>query len=320
MLLKSLELRTVSAGLPRISAVALMLVLGACTDPMAPFSSKPAGAAAAAGSAEKGGRPGQLAPLAAAHKANPADAGAALAYAKALRDGGAKADALAVLETAAKARPADRRLALERGLLALELGEATKAETLLRSAHDPKAPDWRLHSALGAALASRGKQQEAQTQFAKALALAPNNPSILNNLALSYALDGKAGEAEKLLRKAACSQAPTRTPERCSRTWPSCWDWAASTPRSRSVAETALPADKATSNVTYLQKLAEARTAAAINPPADNEDRPKAASAGLPPPTYQLGAWPDRHQVNGARLPCSYGRQQWPLRNRRSSH
>jgi Flp pilus assembly protein TadD len=52
------------------------------------------------------------------------------------------------------------------------------------------------------ALASRGKQAEAQAQFAKALALAPDHPSVLNNLALSYALDGKTAEAEKLLRKA----------------------------------------------------------------------------------------------------------------------
>ena len=107
-----------------------------------------------------------------------------------------------MLDRAAAAKPGDRRLQLERGLLALELGDAATAEKLLRQAHDPKAPDWRLHSALGAALASRGKQQEAQVQLAKALALAPDQPSVLNNLALSYALDGKVAEAEQLLRKA----------------------------------------------------------------------------------------------------------------------
>ena len=118
---------------------------------------------------------------------------------------------------AGRARPrggrqaCDRRLQLERGLLALELGDAARAEKLLRQAHDPKAPDWRLHSALGAALASRGKQQEAQVQFAKALALAPDQPSVLNNLALSYALDGKAAEAEQLLRKA--QRSAGRTPQ-----------------------------------------------------------------------------------------------------------
>ena len=164
-----------------------------------------------------------------------------------------------MLDRAAAAKPADRRLQLERGLLALELGDAAKAEKLLRQAHDPKAPDWRLHSALGAALASRGKQQEAQVEFAKALALAPDQPSVLNNLALSYALDGKAAEAEQLLRKAqrsagkapqvqenlalvlgparpgtsearSAGRPPCRRPRR-SRTWPICASWAGRGPR-----------------------------------------------------------------------------------------
>lgn len=288
MLLKSLGPRTLSARLPSISAVAMMLVVGACSDPMAPFSPSMLAPPQAPGPQKNAADPIQRSPLAAAHKANPADAGAALAYAKTLRASGARAEALEVLETAAKAKPADRRLALERGLLALELGDASKAETLLRSAHDPKAPDWRLHSGLGAALASRGKQQDAQAQFAKALALAPNNPSILNNLALSYALDGKAGEAEKLLRTAAATK-PNPDKGKVQQNLALVLGLGGKYAEARSVAETALPAEKVTSNVTYLQKLAEARTTIT---PADTEDRRKAASAGLPPPTYQLGAQP----------------------------
>ena len=130
MLLKSLEPRVFLAGLPRISAVALMLALGACADPMAPFSQSLLAPQPPLGGQKRTGDSGNTSQLAAAHKANPADPAAAIAYAKELRNGGAKADALAVLETAAKSRPTDRRLALERGLVALELGEATKAETL----------------------------------------------------------------------------------------------------------------------------------------------------------------------------------------------
>ena len=48
-------------------------------------------------------------------------------------------------------------------------------------------------------------------ELAKALALAPDQPGVLNNLALSYALDGKAAEAEKPLRKAQRSRG--RTPQ-----------------------------------------------------------------------------------------------------------
>ena len=170
----------------------------ACADPSSAPVTGSLAAAERSPAAETGARPPvDVAPLAAAHKANPADAAAALAYARGLRASGAKREALAVLDKAAAGKAADRRLQLERGLLALELGQTAKAEKLLRQAHDANAPDWRLHSALGAALASGGRQQEAQAQFAKALALAPDHPTVLNNLALSYALDGKVGRGRE---------------------------------------------------------------------------------------------------------------------------
>ena len=229
--------------------------------------------------------------LAPAHKANPSDPAAALAYARALRAEGAKAEALAVLDKAAAAtKPTDRRLQLERGLLALDLGQPAKAETLLREAHDAKAPDWRLHSALGAALAARGKQPEAQQQFAKALVLAPDNQTVLNNLALSYALDGKAEEAEKLLRKLQRSAAKSPQVEQ---NLALVLGLRGKYEEARTVAETAMPAPTAKENVDYLQKLSSAREAAPAakgEPVASAEARK--ASASLPPPSYQLGGPP----------------------------
>lgn len=279
MLLKSPRRGGYGVRLALFPTVALMLTLGACSSPMLPF-----GESALLPAAEQ--KKGSESPLAVAHKANPSDVAAALAYAKALRASGAKTEALGVLETTAQAKPADRRLTLERGLLALETGDPAKAETLLRAAHDPKAPDWRLHSALGAALATRGRQPEAQAQFAKALALAPNNPSVLNNLALSYAMDGKAGEAEKVLRTAVKAKPDGRVQQNLALVLGLGGKYA----EARTVAEAALPADKATANVAYLQKMAEARTAAAPQGPGDDATPRKAANAGLPPPTYQLGA------------------------------
>jgi Flp pilus assembly protein TadD len=296
MLLKSRKPRTLSAGVSGVSAVALMLVLGACADPAVPFTesalrpAQPAGAGGHKSTKETA----ELQALAAAHKTNPADPKAALAYARALRTAGAKPQALAVLEAAAKAEPAHRRLALERGLMALELGDAAKAEKLLRSAHDPKAPDWRLHSALGAALASQGKQQDAQAQFAKALALAPSHPGILNNLALSYALDGKADEAEKVLRNAAAAKANPDA-AKVKQNLALVLGLGGKFAEARKVAESALPADKAGANVAYLQKLAQARTSAwaPTSTPATPTDgdapRKSARAAGLPAPTYRLG-------------------------------
>lgn len=130
-------------------------------------------------------------------------AGGALAEARALRLSGDKAGALAILEKAAESSPKDTAVLKERALLTLELGQIAKAEQQLKSLIDPKAPDWRILSGYGAALAASGKHQQAQLQFAKALELAPDHPAILNNLALSYALDGKSEDAERLLARAA---------------------------------------------------------------------------------------------------------------------
>jgi Flp pilus assembly protein TadD len=276
--------RSLSGGpLAAMAFALLMLVaaLGACTDAVQ-LSHNPLSPAAE----KESGKSAEFDKLAAAHKADPANAAAAIAYAKALRTSGAKTDAMAALATSAKARPGDRQLALERGLLALELGDAAAAETHLRAAHDPKAPDWRLHSALGAALASRGKQSEAQAQFAKALTLAPDHPSVLNNLALSYALDGKTAEAEKLLRRAAALKAMTdgsRLDQNLSLVLGLSGKYA----ESRAAAETQLPAAKASDNVAYLKQLVGARAAAAAIGPARKE-----AAADLPQPVYRLGAQP----------------------------
>ena len=259
----------------------LAAALGACTD-AAQLSHNPLSLAAE----KESGKSAELDKLAAAHKADPANAVAAIAYAKALRTSGAKIDAVAVLAASAKAKPGDRQLALERGLLALELGDAAAAETHLRAAHDPKAPDWRLHSALGAALASRGKQPEAQAQFAKALTLAPDHPSVLNNLALSYALDGKTAEAEKLLRRAAALKAMTDG-NRLDQNLALVLGLSGKYAEARTAAETQLPAAKASDNVAYLKQLAGARAAAASIGPARKE-----AAADLPQPVYRLGAQP----------------------------
>jgi Flp pilus assembly protein TadD len=262
-----------------VLALAVAGLLTACTDAAGPFSLE---AQSPPLRSEKAtAKSGNLEALAAAHKADPANAAAAIAYAKALRVAGSKTEAMSVLEAAARARPNDKQLGLERGLLALELGDAANAETLLRAAHDPKAPDWRLHSALGAALASRGKQGEAQVQFAKALALAPDHPTILNNLALSYLLDGKTADAEKLLRKAAAAKDATDN-SRVQQNLALVLGLGGKYAELRTAAEAALPAAKIKDNVAYLQKLAEARAAA--NAPGGKE-----ATADLPQPIYRLG-------------------------------
>jgi len=270
-----------------VAALVAAALLGACAGPSgAPYIGPQTPTEQASATAPKtSGQPGDLA-AAAAHQTNPTDPDAALAHARALRANNAKPEALAVLDRAAAAKPGDRRLQLERGLLALELGDAATAEKLLRQAHDPKAPDWRLHSALGAALATRGKQQEAQVQLAKALALAPDQPSVLNNLALSYALDGKVAEAEQLLRKAQRSAGRT---SQMQENLALVLGLRGRYEEARSAGQVALPLAKAEQNVAYLRELGQARGDSAAG-----ESTRKAAS--LPQPTYQLGGPPGQPQ------------------------
>jgi Flp pilus assembly protein TadD len=54
-----------------------------------------------------------------------------------------------------------------------------------------------------------GRPTVARDRYAKALAIAPGEPTVLNNLALSYLLAGEMQEAERILREA--SQSPKAT-------------------------------------------------------------------------------------------------------------
>jgi Flp pilus assembly protein TadD len=146
-------------------------------------------------------RLGEAATLAAA-RSDPRDVESTLAAARILRRQGDRAGALGMLDQAASAAPNDARLFRDRGLLALELGAVARARDHLQRAVANGSRDWQTHSALGAALAASGKQKDAQQQFAEALKQAPDNPVVLNNLALSLVLDGRRGEAEQMLRRA----------------------------------------------------------------------------------------------------------------------
>lgn len=178
------------------------------------------------------------------------EAAKAIREARALRESGQKAEALSLLE---KAPGNDKDLALigEKGMLALETGQLEKAEKLLTKAQNPKSPDWRMQSALGSALSANGKQKEAQAQFAKALAQAPDHPAILNNLALSFALDGKHDEAERLLRQASNRASDPQAKQNLALIL----GLKGKVDEAKVVAEQSLPPDKAKANVAFFEKL-----------------------------------------------------------------
>jgi Flp pilus assembly protein TadD len=137
------------------------------------------------------------------YRANQSDSQAAIRYAQALRAIGQRAQATAVLEQATISNPHDQPLLGAYGRALADNGNYGQALEVLNRAHSPDRPDWRILSVQGAALDQLGRHGEAQRYYASALRLVPNEPSVLSNLGLSYALSKNLPQAESTLRQAA---------------------------------------------------------------------------------------------------------------------
>lgn len=137
---------------------------------------------------------------------DPKNAESAINYSKNLKLQGDKKKALSVLAHSFQVNSREPKIASAYGRLALDMGKLKLAEQILPLAEVPGKPDWRLISAKGTLLAKRGNHKKAQAYFLQALKIKPNQPTVLNNLALAYALDGKPKDAETLLRRAIASQ------------------------------------------------------------------------------------------------------------------
>lgn len=137
------------------------------------------------------------------YEAEPRNAQHAINYVRNLKALNAKEQAMQVIQQAYSLNSGHKGIASEYGRLALEMDQIAIAEKLLAQADDPVAPDWKVISARGTVLAKQSKYRDAIPFFERALAMAPTQPSLLNNLALAYAMDGQADKAEPLLRQAA---------------------------------------------------------------------------------------------------------------------
>ena len=136
------------------------------------------------------------------YRANPGDAEAAISYARALRAPEQRAQAVAVLEQASIRNPTNQRLLGAYGRALADAGQYVQALEALKKAHTPDSPDWRILNAQGAVLDQMGRHGEARRIYSAALKIVPNEPSILSNLGLSYALEKNLKKAESTLRQA----------------------------------------------------------------------------------------------------------------------
>ncbi len=135
-------------------------------------------------------------------RANPRDPDVAIRYAQALRATGQRAQAAAVLETASLHNPNNKSVLGAYGRALADSGNYKQAMDVLERAHSPDQPDWRILSVQGAVMDQTGRHEEARLYYASALKIVPDEPSVLSNLGLSYALSKDLKQAEETLRRA----------------------------------------------------------------------------------------------------------------------
>lgn len=140
------------------------------------------------------------------YRANPRDATAAISYAQALTAADRRVQAVSVLEQATMNNPRDGALLGAYGRALASVGRLDQAIEVLGRAHTPDKPDWRVLSAHGAVLDQMGRHQDAQRYYASALKIVPNEPAVLSNLGLSYALSKDLTKAAETLRQATAQQ------------------------------------------------------------------------------------------------------------------
>lgn len=154
------------------------------------------GSAAGEGSIKATAQAGQ------AWRADPANLALGLAYAANLQALGQIDDQMKVLDELARRNPEDAKLAAYYGKQLTYNGRAADGERTLRRLVDGGKADWRVHSALGSALDQQGKFTEARQQYAVALQAGARKLTVLNNIGMSYMLEGDLKAAEATLREA----------------------------------------------------------------------------------------------------------------------
>jgi Flp pilus assembly protein TadD len=186
------------------------------------------------------------------YKANPDDLNNTMQYAQALRSTGQRSQAVAVLEQATIKNPRDKALLGAYGRALADAGSYAQALEVFSRAHTPEMPDWRILSAQGAVLDQLGRYDEARRYYASALKIVPDEPSVLSNLGLSYALSKDLKKAEATLRRAT---AQPKVDARARQNLALVVGLQGRFSEAEDIARADLPSDEAAANVEYLRQM-----------------------------------------------------------------
>lgn len=186
------------------------------------------------------------------YRANPKDVDGALRYGQALRANGQRQQAVAVLEQATIAHPGNKPLLAGYGRALADNGNFQLAFDTLSRAHNPANPDWRILSVQGTALDQLGRHDDARRYYATALKIAPEEPSVLSNLGMSYVLSKELPKAEATLRRA--YDAPGADP-RVRQNLALVVGLQGRFGEAETIVKADLPPDEAAANVAYLKDM-----------------------------------------------------------------
>jgi Flp pilus assembly protein TadD len=186
------------------------------------------------------------------HRANPKDPESVIEYAQALRGNDQPSQAAVVLEQALLANPKHVGLLGAYGRALAGMGQHKQALDVLSRAHTSGQPDWSILSVQGAVLDQMGRHDEAQRYYGTALRIVPDEPSVLSNLGLSYALSKDLVRAEATLRRAA---GHSRVDARVRRNLALVVGLQGRFSEAEAIAQTDLPSDNAAVNVAYLRQI-----------------------------------------------------------------
>jgi len=133
---------------------------------------------------------------------NPMDPVAGVKAAQALRELGRFDQAAEMAGKVLLVQPGNAEAMLEAGRAHIARGQAFYGIAALEDARNARPRDWQAWSLLGAAYDQVRRPDDARAAWTQALALSPDNPAVLSNMAISAMTRGDAATAEPLLRRA----------------------------------------------------------------------------------------------------------------------
>src|SRR5690349_16469599 len=221
---------------------------------------------------------------AALHSRYPEDKAITLALARNLRFAGNPQQAVAVINSTTAGQSPGALMLLELGKDYLAADQLNLAKPTLERAKAAAPLNWEVLSSLGVVYDYEGQYSLAQQQYDAALFLDPDNPTVLNNKALSLAQEGRLDDAVKTMQTATDQPSASAQARQNLALLMALKGDAAAAER---LARKDLPPAVAEANIEYYRSLAKPDTLAQPEKPSHKAQKKPAAPAtdeDLPPP------------------------------------